>query len=155
MAGQVFITLLTADMDPQPTVDQSVWPLVIYAILAVALTAGMLLISWFLGQRHAEQGTSKIFESGIDVTGDARLRFSVHFYIVAMFFVIFDLEAAFIILWAVTFRYTGWIAYWGIFIFIMILFAVLLYEWRIGALDFGPQGKKILKAYHKLKKNSG
>ncbi|MBR9997639.1 MAG: NADH-quinone oxidoreductase subunit A, partial [Cyclobacteriaceae bacterium] len=99
------------EMEPKPTVDLSVWPLVIYAILTVALTAGMLLISWFLGQRHREKGTGQIFESGIEVTGDARLRFSVHYYIVAMFFVIFDLEAAFIILWAVTFRHTGWLAY--------------------------------------------
>ena len=140
-------------MNPEPTVDQNLWPLVLYAILAVALASGMLLISWFIGQRHAERGTSEIYESGIEVTGDARLRFSVHYYIVAMFFVVFDLEAAFIVLWSVSFRNTGWVAYWGIFIFIMILFAVLVYEWRIGALDFGPQGKKILKAYHKLKNN--
>lgn len=140
-------------MDPQPTVDHSIWPILIYTALAVIITAGMLLISFFLGERHHAKATGEIFESGIPVTGDARLRFPVHYYIVAMFFVLFDLEAVFIILWAVSFRESGWLAYWGIFIFILILLVVLIYEWRIGALDFGPQGKKILKAYRELKKN--
>jgi NADH-quinone oxidoreductase subunit A len=138
-------------MDLQPTVDHPLWPLIIYAVLAIAITGGMLLISYFLGQRHHNKSTGEIFESGIPVTGDARLRFPVHYYIVAMFFVIFDLEAVFIILWAVSFQETGWMAYWAIFIFIVILLAVLIYEWRTGALDFGPQGKKILKAYQELK----
>jgi NADH-quinone oxidoreductase subunit A len=140
-------------MDPQPTVDHSMWPIVIYAVLTVAISGGMLVASYFLGQRHHDKATNEIFESGIPVTGDARLRFPVHYYIVAMFFVIFDLEAVFIILWAVSVQETGWLAYWGIFTFIVILLVVLIYEWRIGALDFGPQGKKILKAYHELKNN--
>jgi NADH-quinone oxidoreductase subunit A len=139
-------------MEPQPTVDHSIYPVIIYAVLALIITGGMLLISYFLGQRHHTKVTGEIFESGIPVTRDARLRFPVHYYIVAMFFVIFDLEAVFIILWAVSFQETGWLAYWGIFTFIIILLVVLIYEWRIGALDFGPQGRKILKAYHELKK---
>jgi NADH-quinone oxidoreductase subunit A len=137
-------------MDPEPTVDQFIWPLLIYAVLAVAVSGGMLLISYFLGQKHHEKRTAEIFESGIPATRKARLRFSVHYYIIAMFFVIFDLEVAFILLWAVSFKQTGWFAYWGIFIFITILLVVLIYEWKIGALDYGPQGRKILKAYHKL-----
>ncbi len=138
-------------MQTQIATDPSIWPLLIYAGLAVAITAGMLLISNFLGQRHSEKATVQMYESGIEVTGDARLRFPVKYYIIAMFFVIFDLEAAFIIIYAVTFKQTGWIGYWGIVVFITILLAVLIYEWRTGALDFGPKGKKILKAYHKLK----
>jgi len=110
---------------------------------------GMLGLSYVLGQRHKETQTDTIYESGIKTTGDARIRFPVHFYIVAMFFVIFDLEAAFIIAWAVAFRDAGWEGYIGALIFIVILLIVLLYEWRIGALDFGPKGKKILKEYHK------
>ena len=68
-----------------------------------------------------------------------------------MFFVIFDLEAVFIISWAVAFKELGWVGYWGIVIFIGMLLAALVYEWRIGAFDFGPKGKHIIKAYKKLK----
>ena len=125
------------------------WPLIIYAFLTLLIVGGMLGLSYVLGQRHKETQTDTIYESGIKTTGDARIRFPVHFYIVAMFFVIFDLEAAFIIAWAVAFRDAGWEGYIGALIFIVILLIVLLYEWRIGALDFGPKGKKILKEYHK------
>ncbi len=125
------------------------WPLLVYTGLVILIVGGMVGASYLLGQRHKETQTDTIFESGIKTTGDARVRFPVHFYIVAMFFVIFDLEAAFIVSWAIAFRETGWQGYIGILIFIIILLVVLLYEWRIGALDFGPNGKKILKLYHK------
>ncbi len=125
------------------------WPLLVYAAMVLLIVGGMLAASYFLGQRHKEKQTDTIFESGIKTTGDARLRFPVHFYIVAMFFVIFDLEAAFIISWAIAFRDVGWGGYIGAAIFILVLMVVLLYEWRIGALDFGPNGKKILKEYHR------
>ncbi len=132
------------------------WPLLVYAALVILIVGGMIGLSYFLGQRHKEPQTDTIFESGIKSTGDARIRFPVHFYIVAMFFVIFDLEAAFIISWAIAFREVGWAGYICVFIFIMILLVVLLYEWRIGALDFGPKGKLILKEYHKrIKEKSG
>ena len=113
----------------------------------------MIFISYFLGQKHREKATGEVFESGIEITGEARLRFPVHFYIIAMFFVIFDLEAVFIISWAVAFKEVGWMGYWGIVTFIGILLAVLVYEWRIGALDFGPKGNEIIEAYRKLKKS--
>ena len=123
------------------------WPLLLYAALVFLVVGGMIVLSYFLGQKHKEPQTDTIFESGIKTTGDARIRFPVHFYIIAMFFVIFDLEAAFIIAWAVAFRDTGWAGYFGVLIFIIILLVVLIYEWRIGALDFGPKGHQILKAY--------
>lgn len=126
------------------------WPLVFYAALVVLLTVGMITISYFLGQRHKERETDEPFESGIVSTGSARIRFSAHYYIVAMFFVIFDLEAVFIVSWAVAFKELGWAGYIAILIFIGVLVFVLIYEWRIGALDFGPSGKKILKAQKKL-----
>ncbi|MGE5365544.1 MAG: NADH-quinone oxidoreductase subunit A [Bacteroidota bacterium] len=110
----------------------------------------MIGLSHILGQRHKEMQTQTPFESGIKVTGSARLRFSVHFYLVAIFFVIFDLEAVFIVTWAIAFRETGWTGYAGAAVFIAILLAVLVYEWRIGALNFGPDGKRILRAYRKI-----
>ena len=71
-----------------------------------------------------------------------------------MLFVIFDLEAIFILAWAISFNELGWAGYISVSVFIAILVAVLVYEWRIGALDFGPSGKKLLKAYHKIIKRN-
>lgn len=125
------------------------WPFLVYGIAVVLLVSFMLTLSHFLGERHNEPETDEVFESGIKATGSARLLFPVHFYIIAMFFVIFDLEAVFILSWAIAIKAVGWGGYIGILIFIVILVAVLIYEWRIGALNFGPDGKKILKAYYK------
>jgi NADH-quinone oxidoreductase subunit A len=102
-----------------------------------------------LGERHNEKLTGEPFESGIAPTGDARLRFSSHFYLIAIFFVIFDLDAVFILAWAISFRELGLAGYLGIAVFIGILIAVLAYEIGIKALDFGPKGKQILKAKNK------
>lgn len=121
------------------------WPFIVFGILAIGLVVSMLVLSHFLGERHREKATGLPYESGIPTTGNARLRFSSRFYLIAMFFVIFDLEAAFIMAWAVSFRELGLGGYLGILVFIGILLVVLVYELSIGALDFGPQSKKILK----------
>ena len=113
----------------------------------------MIALSYFLGEKHVGQTMGEPYESGIPPTGDARLRFSSSFYLIAMFFVIFDLDAAFIMLWAVSFRELGLAGYIGILVFITILFILLIYELSIGALDFGPNGKQILKYKSKLKWN--
>ncbi len=128
----------------------ALWPLLVYTAAVIALIVFMIGFSYVLGQRHKEKATGEAFESGILTTGSARLRFSSHFYIIAMFFVIFDLEAAFIIAWAISLKELGWMGYWAILVFIGILVAVLVYEWRIGALDYAASGKKILKKFKLL-----
>jgi NADH-quinone oxidoreductase subunit A len=128
------------------------WPFLIYAIAVLFLVSIMISLSWILGERHKEKLTNEPYESGIPPTGDARLRFSSHFYLIAIFFVIFDLDAVFIMAWAISFREVGIAGYIGILIFIGILISVLIYEIGIKALDFGPQGKTILKNKNKLTK---
>jgi len=103
----------------------------------------MLGLSFVLGQEP--------YEGGILSAGSARLRFSSQFYLIAMLFVIFDVETIFIVSWAIAFQELGWYGYAGVMVFVILLFVVLIYEWRNGALDFGPDGGKILKAYKKLK----
>lgn len=110
----------------------------------------MLGLSYIFGQRHKERATEEPYEGGIVSTGSARTRFSSQFYLIAMLFVIFDVETIFIVSWAIAFRELGWYGYLGVLIFIILLLVVLLYEWRNGALDFGPDGRKILKAYKRL-----
>ena len=128
------------------------WPFLIYSALVLIVVGVMLGLSHILGERHKEKLTDEPFESGVPPTGNARLRFSSHFYLIAIFFVIFDLDAVFIMTWAISFRQLGIAGYIGIVIFIGILIAVLVYEIGIKALDFGPQGKKILKQRNKLLK---
>jgi len=123
----------------------SFWPFIVFAFCVIILIGIMIGLSYLLGERHKEKTTDEPFESGIPPTGDARLRFSSGFYIIAMFFVIFDLDAAFIMLWAVSFRELGLPGYIGILVFIGLLIILLIYELSIGALEFGPDGKKILK----------
>lgn len=128
------------------------WPFLIYAFAVLLIVMLMLGLSHILGERHKEKLTDEPFESGIPPTGNARLRFSSHFYLIAIFFVIFDLDAVFIMVWAISFREVGVTGYIGISIFIGILLAALIYEIGVKTLDFGPRGKTILKNKNKLTK---
>lgn len=119
------------------------WPLAVYIVAVVFLVAAMLILSALLGQKHRERTTDEPFESGIVSTGSARLRFHAGFYLMAMFFVIFDLEAAFIYAYAVAFRELGWAGYVEILVFIGILIAALFYVWRLGALDWRTHRQRL------------
>jgi NADH-quinone oxidoreductase subunit A len=126
-----------------PTTDTVVlWPLVVYFVATLFLVGAMLGLSYVLGERHKERETDDPYESGIKTTGSARLRLSAQFYLIAMFFVIFDLEVVFVIAWALGVRELGWAGYIEILIFIGILMAALVYLWRLGALDWGPKTRQ-------------
>jgi len=118
----------------------TIWPLAIYFAAVIIIVAVMLSLSYVLGQRHTEPATGAPFESGIVSEGSAQIRLSVKFYLVATFFVVFDLEAVFIVLWAVAGRELGWAGYREVLIFIGVLTATLAYLWRTGALDWYPAG---------------
>lgn len=127
-----------------------IWPILVYGAIVLSLVLAMLGLSFILGQRHKERATDEPYEGGILSTGSARLRFSAQFYLIAMLFVIFDVETIFIVCWAIAFKQLGWYGYIGVMVFVILLFVVLIYEWRNGALDFGPDGKKILRAYKNI-----
>ena len=129
-----------------------IWPLLAYGAIVVILIGIILGLSYVIGQHHKDRATGEAYESGIISTGSARLRFPSQFYLVAMLFVIFDIETVLIISWTIAYEEVGWTGFLGVSIFIVILLAVLIYEWRNGALDFGPDGKKILRAYKKMRK---
>jgi NADH-quinone oxidoreductase subunit A len=114
------------------------WRLVLYFALVILIVAGMLALSYVLGQRHHDRATATPYESGIVPEGTARLRLSARFYLIAMFFVVFDIEAVFIFTWAVVARDAGWTGFGEILIFIVILAAALVYLWRVEALDWEP-----------------
>jgi NADH-quinone oxidoreductase subunit A len=119
-----------------------VWPLGVYFLLVIALAAAMLTVSYLLGQQHREPDTDFPYEGGIVSTGSARLRFPAKFYMVAMLFVIFDLESVFIFAWAVAGRQLGWPGYIEVIVFVGILVIALVYLWRVGALDWAPPGER-------------
>lgn len=124
--------------------------MVVYGAIVLSLVGIILGLSYVLGQRHNQRATGEPYEGGILSAGSARMRFSSQFYLVAMLFVIFDVETVFILAWAIAFRELGWYGYAGVAVFMLMLVVVLIYEWRNGALDFGPDGNKILKAYKRL-----
>ncbi len=136
-------------METAPAYTAPVWPFMAYTAIVVLLVATLITVSHILGQRHNERATGQVYESGILATHSARLRFPSQFYLIAMLFVVFDIETVFIISWAIAFDSLGWQGFAAISIFIGILLVVLVYEWRNGALNFGPDGKKILEAYRK------
>lgn len=114
------------------------WPFGLYVAIVIVIIAGMLAVSWLLGQRHSEHATGSPYESGIISEGTARVRFSARFYLTAVFFVVFDLEAAFLFAWAIAARDSGWTGYWEVVAFVGILVIALAYLWRAGALDWAP-----------------
>jgi NADH-quinone oxidoreductase subunit A len=125
--------------NPPTTEVTSLWPLAVYFAAVVLIVTAMIALSSVLGQRHRERATAEPYESGILSTGTARVRFDVKFYLIAMFFVIFDLEAIFVFAWAVAIREAGWAGYVEMLVFVGVLFAALVYLWRIGALDWGKR----------------
>lgn len=125
---------------PVPPIDnQPLWPLAVYFAAIVMIVAVMIGLSYVLGQRHRERATAEPYESGVAATGTARAPFDIKFYLVAVFFLIFDLEAAFLYAWAVAVRETGWAGYVEVLIFTGVLAAGLAYLWRLGALDWGKR----------------
>lgn len=116
----------------------ALWPLAVYFAVAVALVVMMIGLSYVLGQQHRDRATAEPYESGMVPTGSAWMQLDVKYYLVAMFFVIFDLEAVFIFAWAVALREAGWSGFIEALIFIVILVAALAYIWSMGALDWGP-----------------
>ncbi len=126
------------------TEGHDILPFLLYALTVAALLAVTLTAAWFIGAKARHGGARTIpFESGVVPAGEAEeSRFSIEFYLIAMFFVIFDLETIFIIGWAVAFFEVGWRGYIGAGVFIFILLIALIYEFRSGALDWGVKARQ-------------
>ncbi len=111
--------------------------LVVYFVIILLLVAVMLGLSYVLGQRHSDPATGTPYEGGIVSEGSARLRFPAEFYLVAVFFVIFDMQMVFLFAWALDSRALGWTGYIEALVFTSVLTTTLTYLWRLGALDWG------------------
>ncbi|WP_421330752.1 NADH-quinone oxidoreductase subunit A [Aeromonas veronii] len=119
------------------------WAFAIYVIGAITICLVMIGLAALLGGRAYGRTKNKPFESGVDSVGSARLRFSAKFYLVAMFFVIFDVEALYLFAWSVSVRESGWVGFIEATIFIGLLLIGLIYLWRIGALEWSPRKQQL------------
>lgn len=111
------------------------WPIAAYFIILCVMLVVMMLLSVVLGPKTQTRAKNIPYESGVIAAGDDKTRFSNHFFLYAIFFVIFDLETIFLFAWVIAFDEVGWAGFIEAGVFIVILLAALLYLWRIGALE--------------------
>ncbi|HUI56901.1 MAG TPA: NADH-quinone oxidoreductase subunit A [Bryobacteraceae bacterium] len=112
------------------------FPVLIQALVAMALAAGLLTVSFVLGKRVRNKVKDIPYESGIVPTGDARQRFSVKFYLVAMLFILFDIEAIFLYPWVVVYRELLMFGFVEMLIFVVLILSGFFYIWKKGALEW-------------------
>ena len=110
----------------------------LYTAIAVGLVGLLMLLASAIGQRTHSKAKDEAYESGIEPTGPARLSEPVPFYLVAIFFIVFDVEMIFVVSWAVAFDRLGWAGFAQVTFFILVLFLGLIHLWKSGGLDWGP-----------------
>ncbi len=114
-------------------------PILIMIGLGIGFSAGNVFLSQFVGPRKPSPEKSAPYECGMPAVGDARERQSVKFYLVAMIFLLFDIEVAFLYPWAMALRDLGWSGFVQVLLFMALLLAGYVYVWRKGALDWGSE----------------
>ena len=112
-----------------------IWPIAAYFLILVVMLVGMMILSFVLGPKTKTRAKNTPYESGVVSIKDNKTRFSNHFFLYAIFFVIFDLETIFLFAWVIAFDEVGWLGFIEASIFIFILLVALLYIYRIGALQ--------------------
>ncbi len=122
------------------TYSQVYFPILVQIFIAAAVAGGMLAGSYFVGKRIRNPIKDMPYECGIVPTGSARERFSVKFYLVAMVFILFDIEAIFLYPWAVVYRELRLFAFTEMVLFIALVLCGFFYIWKKGALDWSPGG---------------
>jgi NADH-quinone oxidoreductase subunit A len=123
-----------------PTYVQSYFPLVVQIVLAAAVAGALVFLSTFLGKRVRDRAKDTPYESGMRPIGTARDRFSVKYYLVAIVFILFDIEAIFLYPWAVVYRELKLFAFFEMLIFIVLILAGFFYIWKKGALHWTKEG---------------
>jgi len=123
------------------TYAETYWPVLLQALIAMAVATGMIGISYILGKKVRNRVKDMPYECGITPTGSARERFSVKFYLVGMLFILFDIEAIFLYPWAVVYRELKLFGFFEMLLFIALVLAGFFYIWKKGALDWSGAGQ--------------
>ncbi|MCG8359735.1 MAG: NADH-quinone oxidoreductase subunit A [Kiloniellales bacterium] len=111
-------------------------PILIFLVIAIGLTLAMVVASLVVAQQRPDSEKVSAYECGFEAFDDARSRFDVRFYLVAILFIIFDLEVAFLFPWAVALGEIGVFGFWSMVVFLAILTIGFIYEWKKGALEW-------------------
>lgn len=112
------------------------FPILVFLGVAIGLTCVMALASWLAGKQRPDVEKLSSYECGFEAFDDSRHKFDVRFYLVAILFIIFDLEIAFLFPWAISLGQIGFFGFWSMVVFLGILTVGFIYEWRKGALDW-------------------
>ncbi|MCX5479487.1 NADH-quinone oxidoreductase subunit A [Kaistia geumhonensis] len=111
-------------------------PIVVFLGIALVIGLALLVSPFLVAYRNPDPEKLSAYECGFNAFDDARMKFDVRFYLVAILFIIFDLEVAFLFPWAVTFGSIGWFGFWSMMIFLAVLTIGFIYEWKKGALEW-------------------
>jgi len=114
-------------------------PLLLHFVIAFAIAGAIVTLSWLIGQHKPNRAKLSPYECGVAPVGDARERFSVKFYLVAMLFILFDVEAIFLYPWAVILRELKMFGFWEMLVYVGIVLVGLFYVWKKGVIDWGRE----------------
>ncbi len=115
---------------------QSYLPIIVFIGIALAISGALLVAPFLIAYRQPDAEKLSAYECGFAAFDDARMKFDVRFYLVAILINIFDLEVAFLFPWAVAFKSVGWFGFWSMMVFLSVLTIGFVYEWKKGALEW-------------------
>ena len=110
--------------------------IIIFLFVALSLSIGFIILNFLFSPKNPDPEKLSAYECGFEAFGDSRMEFDVRFYLVAILFIIFDLEIAFLFPWAISLGNLGPLGFWSMMIFLLILTIGFIYEWKKGALDW-------------------
>jgi len=111
-------------------------PILIFLLVGLILGSVLFAMGYMLGPHRPDSEKDSPYECGFEAFEDARMKFDVRYYLVAILFIIFDLEIAFFFPWAVALRKIGMVGFWSMMLFLGVLLVGFIYEWRKGALEW-------------------
>ena len=110
--------------------------IIIFLFIALGLSVGFIVLNFLFSPKNPDPEKLSAYECGFEAFGDSRMEFDVRFYLVAILFIIFELEIAFLFPWAISLGNLGPLGFWSMMIFLLILTIGFIYEWKKGALDW-------------------
>ena len=110
--------------------------IIIFIFIALGLSIGFIVLNFLFSPKNPDPEKLSAYECGFEAFGDSRMEFDVRFYLVAILFIIFDLEIAFLFPWAISLGNLGPLGFWSMMVFLFILTIGFVYEWKKGALDW-------------------
>ena len=110
--------------------------IIIFLFIALSLSVGFIVLNFLFSPKNPDSEKLSAYECGFEAFSDSRMEFDVRFYLVAILFIIFDLEIAFLFPWAISLGNLGSLGFWSMMIFLLVLTIGFIYEWKIGALDW-------------------